>query len=139
MKKHYIVGKLSQLPKGGRMIVEVKGRSIGIFNLNGDLVAIHNRCPHKGAELCAGQLGGLAVSHEPGNVGLEREGEILRCPWHRWEFDLRSGRSVCDPSKMFVRQYDVEIVHNDDEVLQEALVLETVPVTVDDDLIMIEM
>lgn len=40
---------------------------------------------------------------------------------------------------MFVRQYDVEIVHNDDEVLQEALVLETVPVTVDDDLIMIEM
>jgi 3-phenylpropionate/trans-cinnamate dioxygenase ferredoxin subunit len=40
----------------------------------------------------------------------ERAGEFLRCPWHHWEFDLRTGRSWFDPGKTRVRRYPVDVV-----------------------------
>ena len=38
-----------------------------------------------------------------------REGEIIRCPWHGWEFDLRTGQSWFDPRAVRVRRYDVSV------------------------------
>jgi 3-phenylpropionate/trans-cinnamate dioxygenase ferredoxin subunit len=53
------------------------------------------------------------VASEPGRVEFERDGEILRCPWHGWEFDLRTGRSVVDPDGVRVRSYDVVVDDGD--------------------------
>jgi 3-phenylpropionate/trans-cinnamate dioxygenase ferredoxin subunit len=52
-----------------------------------------------------------------------REGEILRCPWHGWEFDLRDGRSVIDPDGTRVRAYLVETYPVEVEQAQLVLVL----------------
>jgi len=45
----------------------------------------------------------------PGEYEYSREGEILRCPWHGWEFDMRTGQSWFDPKKVRVRQYQVTV------------------------------
>ena len=55
----YIVAAVEEIPPGERKIVELAGRSIGVFNLGGEFFALRNRCPHQGGPLCAGSLGGL--------------------------------------------------------------------------------
>ena len=105
----YVVAVVDEIPPGGRKIVEVAGRSIGIFNLSGEFFALRNRCPHQGGPLCTGKLTGFVRSTSPGDYEYSRQGEILRCPWHGWEFDLRNGQSWFDPARVRVRQYDVTV------------------------------
>lgn len=108
MAKH-IVAMAEEIPPGARKIVEVAGRSIGIFNLGGAFFALRNRCPHQGGPLCQGTLSGLVVAPVPGEYELTRPGEILRCPWHGWEFDVRTGASWVDPDRLHVRRYEVTV------------------------------
>lgn len=97
-----------ELPVGGRRIVEIEGRSIGIFNVNDEFYAVRNRCPHKGAPLCRGMVTGLVVG-DVYEFEYQRDGEILRCPWHGWEFDLKTGGSIFNPHKMRVKSYQVSV------------------------------
>ncbi len=108
MARH-VVGTIGELPPGARKIVEVNGRSIGVFNVNGSLHALRNSCPHQAAPLCLGSIKGMTMPSKPGEYLWAREGEILRCPWHGWEFDLTTGRSIFNPHKMRVRTYEVTI------------------------------
>jgi nitrite reductase (NADH) small subunit len=103
------VARVSDIPPGGRLIMDVAGRSIGIFNVRGTFHALRNRCPHQGAQLCLGPLTSLVTADRPGEVRIEREGEILRCPWHGWEFDIATGESVCDPNGVRVKSYPVSV------------------------------
>jgi nitrite reductase/ring-hydroxylating ferredoxin subunit len=142
MATRHIVARVDEIPVGGATIVEVAGRSIGVFNVAGAFYALRNRCPHNGGPLCLGGIIGLALSDTPGEYRYEREGEILRCPWHGWEFDITTGRSVHDPFKTRVKSYPVEVgpaaphqnTHqNDDGTLQA----ETYPVEVERDVVMV--
>ena len=108
MAKHR-VAKVGEIPPGGRKIVEVAGRSIGVFNVGGEFFALRNQCPHAGGPLCEGVLSGLLRSDAPGEYDYVRRGEILRCPWHQWEFDVRTGQSWFDPVKTRVRRYETSI------------------------------
>ena len=103
----HVLGPAAELPPGGRRIVEVAGRSIGVFNAGGRYYALRNACPHQGAPLCLGRVGGTTAPGAPGEYRWERDGEILRCPWHGWEFELPTGRSVFDPDGTSVRSYAV--------------------------------
>src|SRR5436190_19961643 len=84
----HLVARTSELPPGARKIVEVAGRSIGIFNVHGRYVAVLNVCPHEQAPVCRGRVGGTTLPSGPGEYCWGRAGEILACPWHGWEFDL---------------------------------------------------
>ena len=108
-RTRYVVGTVDEIPPGGRKLIEVEGRSIGVFNLDGEYFALRNRCPHQGGQLCKGRLAGVLVSPLPGEFELTRPGEILRCPWHGWEFDIRTGQSWFDPRGVRVRRYDVSV------------------------------
>jgi nitrite reductase/ring-hydroxylating ferredoxin subunit len=105
----YIVGTVDEIRPGARKIVEVAGVSIGVFNLGGNLFALRNRCPHQGGPLCEGHLSGFLVASAPGEYIYRRPGEILRCPWHGWEFDIRTGQSWFDPTQVRVRNYEVAV------------------------------
>jgi 3-phenylpropionate/trans-cinnamate dioxygenase ferredoxin subunit len=126
--RRHVVARVSDIPPGHRLIVDVSGRSIGVFNVAGTFYAVRNSCPHQGGPLCLGPTVGLATSSRPGEIAYTREGEILRCPWHGWEFDLATGRSVVDPARTRVRSYPVEIVPADEP---EELQAEIYPVEIE--------
>ena len=105
----HVVGTTAEIPPGRRKIVDIGGRSIGVFNVGGRYYALRNTCPHAGARLCEGTLSGLVTSSTPGEYRYERDGEILRCPWHGWEFDITTGRSWFDPARTRVRAYETTV------------------------------
>jgi 3-phenylpropionate/trans-cinnamate dioxygenase ferredoxin subunit len=105
----YVVARVDEIPPGERKIVTVAGRSIGIFNLDGEYFALRNRCPHQGAALCEGKLWGVLKASAPGAFEYQPSREILACPHHGWEFHLRTGQSWCDPRRLRVRRYDVSV------------------------------
>jgi 3-phenylpropionate/trans-cinnamate dioxygenase ferredoxin subunit len=105
----HVVAKVGDLQPGQRKIVEIDGRSIGVFNVDGRFYALRNTCPHQGAPLCLGSLSGTALPSRPGEYLWGREGEILSCPWHGWEFDITTGRSVFNPHRTRVRSYEVTV------------------------------
>lgn len=141
----YVVATVDELPPGSRKIVEVAGRSIGVFNLNGEFFALRNRCPHQGGPLCRGAVTGQIMSPGPGEYYYSRPGEYLRCPWHGWEFDIRTGQSWFDPARVRVRRYEVTVAAGA-TVASEAWTLErgpyvaeTYPVTVERHYVMVEL
>lgn len=108
-----IVGKAAEIPEGGRkIIVPFRGRAgIGIFNVKGKFYALRNICPHKRGPLCTGEVAGISSIYAPpsvteGFVDYEREGEIIRCPWHAWQFDIATGQCLVDP-EVRVKTYPI--------------------------------
>lgn len=109
-KKLYPVCKASELLPGGRRIVDADGKSIGVFNVRGEYFALRNLCPHQLAPLCEGRITG---TNAPGGVGefhWVKDGEIIRCPWHGWEFDIKTGQSVFNPHKLKAGSYHVKVL-----------------------------
>lgn len=125
----HVVGRVSELGVGDRRVVEAEGRSIGVFNVGGEYFALKNSCPHQAAPLCLGAVKGMTMPSKPGQYVWGREGEILRCPWHGWEFDIKTGRSIFNPHRMRVKAYDVTVETN---VEDEDESVETFPVSVED-------
>lgn len=107
MKLHYI-GLQSEFPENERKLVEVNGRSVGVFRLKGEMYAVLNFCPHQGAPLCQGYVRPWVTAPAAGEFDYDREGEILRCPWHQWEFDIKTGCMVID-GKVRTRTYEVTV------------------------------
>jgi nitrite reductase/ring-hydroxylating ferredoxin subunit len=105
----YVVASVDEIPPGERKILEVAGRSIGVFNVDGDYFALRNRCPHQGGALCDGKLWGVLKADVPGTFEYSPRKEILTCPWHGWEFHVRTGQSWCDPRRLRVRSYQVSV------------------------------
>ncbi|MCK1592107.1 Rieske (2Fe-2S) protein [Bradyrhizobium sp. 169] len=112
MSKKYEVCYTDEIPAGSRLIVDIAGRSVGLFNINNEYFAVRNSCPHRGAPLCRGLVDGIVTGDTPGQFESEREGEIIRCPWHGWEFDIKTGQSVFNPHKVWVRSYPISIEQN---------------------------
>lgn len=137
-KQKFVVARTEDVVPGKAFMAVVKGRQIGIFNLDGDYFALLNRCPHQGAELCKGRVTHLVQSQKAGEVEVSREGEFLKCPWHGWEFDIRTGQSWCDPGSMYVRQFGVK-VEPGETLVKGPYVAETFTVSQEGDYIVVEM
>lgn len=90
------VAALADLGRGDRRLISIEGKSIGVFNTGSQIVAVLNICPHAFAPVCRGKLSGTTLPSEPGQFIWGRDNEILRCPWHGWEFDLHSGQCLTD-------------------------------------------
>lgn len=134
----HVVARTDEIENGASKLVHVEGRAIAIFNVNGEFLAIANRCPHEGADLCKGSIVPLIESDEPGVVKLSRHGELVRCPWHGWEFDIRTGKSWCDPSRTRVKSYDVA-VEKGQSLVEGPYKAEVFKVSVDDSYIVLEL
>ncbi len=135
MGKH-VIGRAGELPPGSRRIVEAEGRSIGVFNVAGSYYALRNSCPHQAAPLCQGSIKGMTMPSKPGEYIWARDGEIVRCPWHGWEFDILTGRSIFNPHKTRVKTYEVTVEPGADELPDE---VETFPVTVEEGLVILHV
>ena len=83
---------LSALPRGEAALAVVNGEDVAIFRRGDEILAIGNTCPHQGGNLCDGYI----------------EGDIVVCPLHGWEFDLRSGACMTVPGES-VPRYEVTV------------------------------
>jgi len=129
---HHVVCQVSGLPPESRIIVELEGRSLGVFNINRAFFALRNVCPHQGAPLCLGTVKGMMAASAPHTYEYVKDGEVLVCPWHCWEFDITTGRSVFNPNRVRVRSYPVTVESEDDSV-------ETYEVTVEKGLVVVHL
>jgi 3-phenylpropionate/trans-cinnamate dioxygenase ferredoxin subunit len=137
MPKH-VVAEVADIPAGGRKVVSVKGRPVVIFNLDGEFFGLLDRCPHQSAELSRGISTGIATSDEPGLATCSRPGEFIRCPWHGWEFDIRTGQSWTDPSRIKARPFNVN-VEAGCTLVQGPFKAETVDVQVDGEYVVVDV
>ncbi len=137
MSRH-VVARAGEIGPGGHKLVAVKGREIGLFNVGGEYFALSNRCPHEAGPLCQGKITGIVLSDGPGEYRIERPGEFLRCPWHGWEFDIRTGQSWCDPKSTKVRSFQVK-VEPGEQLVKGPYVAETFPVVVEEEYLVIEL
>jgi nitrite reductase/ring-hydroxylating ferredoxin subunit len=137
MPKH-VVAAVAEIPPGGRKIVTVRGREIGVFNIDGAFYALINRCPHQGAVLCTGAILSRLEAPMPGEYRLTQPGTMIRCPWHCWEFDIRTGQSWCEPDDVKARTYNVT-VEPGETLAKGPFQAETVPVSVEQDYVVLTL
>jgi 3-phenylpropionate/trans-cinnamate dioxygenase ferredoxin subunit len=133
----HVVAAVDEIPPGQRKLVEAGGRNIVVFNIDGEFFALNNRCPHRGGSLGHGIQTALVQSTVPGEYLCSRPGEMVKCPWHGWEFDIRTGKSWCDPSRMRVRQYQVAVKAGS-ELVEGPYQAESFPVRVENDYVVVE-
>lgn len=105
--REYVVAASNDIKPGEHKVAVIGKQSIGVFHIDGEYYAISNYCPHQGAELCKGAVGGTNLHSRVYEYEYGRDREIIRCPWHRWEFDIKTGKSLFD-DKVRVRCYHVK-------------------------------
>lgn len=76
------VADVGELTDGQARVVDVEGRTLALFNVEGTLYAMDNACAHRGGPLGEGDL----------------EGPLIVCPWHGWRWDVTTGRNVNNPA-----------------------------------------
>jgi nitrite reductase/ring-hydroxylating ferredoxin subunit len=138
MGKRHVVATVGEIAPGSSKLVEVAGREIGVFNLGGAFFALLSKCPHEGASLCKGKIVHRVESDEPGRYRMIEGSEMIRCPWHGWQYDIRTGQSWCDPDNIALRRYAVS-VERGDAILRGPYVAETIPVSVAENYVVVEI
>ncbi|MDH3640276.1 MAG: Rieske (2Fe-2S) protein, partial [Gammaproteobacteria bacterium] len=92
------VADVDELPDGRVKAVTAGSRSMALTHIDGDFYAMENRCPHQG-----GPLG-------EGSIETDNDGQCwLRCPWHGWDFDPKTGVSPGGHEDSGQQTYPVEI------------------------------
>jgi len=114
-EKRFEICPAEEFDPGERRIATLDGFSVGIFNLDGEYYAMKNDCPHQRAPLCEGKLGGTTESDRPGEYDWVKPGQVVRCPWHGWEFDITSGESVFNPHKVKAKTFEARVESPADE------------------------
>jgi nitrite reductase/ring-hydroxylating ferredoxin subunit len=93
----HVVCPVEKLPPGSRTCVPIGTYGVAVFNVAGEFFALRNYCPHSGGPLCEGLVTGTTLWDREEGIRWVRDGEVVRCPWHRWEFDIRTGHSLTEP------------------------------------------
>ena len=87
--------RLEELPPGERKLVEWEDLEIGVFNCDGTLLAIEDRCSHDDGELIYGEL--------------DDSDCVIECPRHGSRFDLRTGKPLTLPAYVPVDTFPVSV------------------------------
>lgn len=107
-----VVGRVADFPEGTHRVVEVGGRSVGVFNIGGRLYGLLNRCAHQGGPLCEARTTTGTLVSDGRRLEWALEGEIVACPWHGLEYHVPTGQCLAF-SHIRVRTYEVTVVGDD--------------------------
>lgn len=109
MARH-VISSLDDFPTDTRRVVDIDGVPVAVFNVNGTFHALKDECPHKGASLCTNPPTGMMLPSGPDSYEYGREGEIIQCPWHGYQFNLSDGRAAVAPEiKMRAKVFEVAV------------------------------
>lgn len=103
------VGTPADFPPGQMRVLDAGGRSVGVYNTGTQLLAVLNVCPHQLAPVCEGTVSGTLLPSRPGELVYGLDNLVLRCPWHGWEFDLRTGETLFRHDRRHLRPVAVSI------------------------------
>ena len=104
------VGTVDEFEQDRFRTFVIEGRPVGVVRTAVGFFACRNRCPHQGADICAGVVSvGTMVPSRPMEYVYSDERCIVACPWHRWEFDLRNGEGIQGITKKRLVTYAVEV------------------------------
>jgi 3-phenylpropionate/trans-cinnamate dioxygenase ferredoxin subunit len=118
LEQRVVVGRIEDFPIGVCRLVSIADREIGVIHLPNDVFrAVLNRCPHRGAPVCRGIVGGTWPPCAPGELSYAKDGEVLVCPWHGWQFDLNSGRELFQSSSARLKLYETRVTAGHVEVV----------------------
>lgn len=117
----HVIAHTDELGPGDRIVTEVEGREVAVFNLDGEYRAYLNWCLHQGGPVCEGTITGTieaSYDREAGETSLTwtRDGEVLMCPWHGWEYDVTTGECLSRRTHQ-LPSYPVSI--RDDQIVIE--------------------
>jgi nitrite reductase/ring-hydroxylating ferredoxin subunit len=106
--QRFFVGTSDRVAEGGRLVVDVGDKTIGVFRVGGKLHAWNNKCPHQGGPVCQGKIiPRVTEVIEPGGESLgfafDESASHIVCPWHGFEFDIRTGVHPGRPSARLIR------------------------------------
>ncbi|BCJ87698.1 Rieske (2Fe-2S) protein [Effusibacillus dendaii] len=103
----HVVCKQTDVQPGGKLLINVNRVPVIVArNSSEEWTAFYGRCPHRGADLNRSFLTYETASDEPGKYEICNENEMIRCPWHGFEFDTKSGCTVFN-SKLKMKTYKV--------------------------------
>ena len=106
--RHKVTNEAALSEDGARILTEIEGVEIAVFNLNGEYHALANFCPHQSGPLCEGPLRGRVTVGDDLEWEYDSEEKNVVCPWHGWMFDIETGENV-DADRYTVPKYDVEV------------------------------
>ena len=115
--KHFLVCNLADLPAGSRRVLSCDGVEIGVFNVDGDIVAWYNNCSHMRGPVCQGRiykrvLEPVADDGTTRMLTFSEEHTHIVCPWHGYEFDLKTGLHP-GGGRHRLRKADLKIIDGD--------------------------
>lgn len=102
------VCRAEELADGERLLFRVGRRRFGLFRYDGRFFALNGVCPHAAGALCEGPLTGTALPTDEFTYDYGKDGQVLRCAWHGFEFDITTGRSLVDP-RLRARTFPVRV------------------------------
>lgn len=85
------------------------GAEIGVVRTEAGFFAMRNSCPHQKAPICEGTVGGTALPSAPDDRSYGLRGQVIRCPWHGWEFLMATGECLFGTSRKRLVTYQVEV------------------------------
>ena len=86
------VADASEIPPGASKVVVVAGHIVALFNVDGTFYGLSNTCLHRGGPVGEGEL----------------DGDVVTCPMHGWQYDVRSGENLANPFAR-LKQYSVKV------------------------------
>lgn len=118
MTKRHTICKVDDVVAGALLPASIGRSPLIVYRLpTGDIKAVSGRCPHQGADFRHACVTGYTSGDNPHTVVVDRVGEILRCPWHGFEFDLVTGRPLVESPTMQLREYRV-VIEGDQVVVE---------------------
>jgi nitrite reductase/ring-hydroxylating ferredoxin subunit len=102
-------GPLGDFPSDEPREVRLEALSVVILRRDDEIHAFRNECPHQGAPLCRGRFAGTMVPSAPGTLEYGLTRDVIRCPWHGWEFRVSSGQAVFGISSRRLAKYETEL------------------------------
>lgn len=113
MPRLHKVGHTDELDDESRIITDVDGIEIAIFEFDEEYHAVANHCIHQGGPLCEGELRGRTVGADDGwGWNYEASEKHITCPWHAWQFDITTG-DCTDSDRYAVPTFELEVRDGD--------------------------
>lgn len=111
-KHRLVLCSAEELQEGERRLLEVDGVEIGLIRAEGTCYAFRNSCPHQGVPMLYGSVVGTMLPSEPQEYVYGLHNEIIRCPLHGWEFNLKTGKALFSP-QVSIKMYDAKEEDNE--------------------------